>query len=64
MIIISSCLVGIPCRYNGKDFSVPDLTSFIKNYHLINVCPEILGGLSVPRSPCEIKISKNGVSVV
>jgi D-alanine-D-alanine ligase len=63
MILISACLAGIPCRYNGEDYPVPELTSFIENNETMSVCPEILGGLSAPRSPCEIRRTETGTSV-
>jgi uncharacterized protein YbbK (DUF523 family) len=63
MIIISACLAGVLCRYNGEDFPVPELSSFIDTNETIKVCPEMLGGLSAPRSPCEIQKSESGTSV-
>lgn len=57
-ILVSRCLLGFPCRYDGKSFEVEHLTSFIKKFenkhNFIAICPEIEGGLSVPRDPCEI----------
>jgi uncharacterized protein YbbK (DUF523 family) len=64
MIIISACLAGIPCRYNETDFSIPELIRFIDSEKNITVCPEILGGLPCPRSPCEIRKTENGISVI
>lgn len=51
---ISSCLVGICCRYNNEKLKL-DLRAKLKDYELILFCPELLGGLSCPRSPAEIK---------
>ncbi len=64
MIIISACLAGTPCRYNGKDYPVPGLSEFAKSGKTITLCPEILGGLAVPREPCEIRVSGTGLSVI
>jgi D-alanine-D-alanine ligase len=64
MIIISACLAGVPCRYNGTDFPVPELNAFIENKNFLCVCPEMLGGLSAPRSPCEIKKHRGEISVI
>jgi len=53
--IISACLIGINCRYNGSNCKTKYLDIYKKNYNLIPVCPEQLGGLSTPREPAEIK---------
>lgn len=52
-ILISACLLGVCCRYDGK--SVPQETAccLAEKYQLIPVCPEQLGGLSTPRAPSE-----------
>ena len=54
-ILVSACLLGVACRYDGK--SKPDnaVIALKDKYALIPVCPEILGGLPTPRIPCEIK---------
>lgn len=64
-ILISSCLYGVNCKYNGKnnyDYLINKLT---KKINFILICPEILGGLSTPRVPVEIynekAINRNGV---
>lgn len=52
MILVSACLLGINCKYNGKN----NLNEKILNLgnQTVPVCPEQLGGLSTPRRPCEI----------
>lgn len=57
-ILVSACLLGIGCRYDGKAKSY-DLSS-LADHQLIPVCPEIYGGLSTPRLPCE---QKDGIVV-
>ena len=53
MVAVSSCLVGVKCRYNGKDSYNPlILESLGANY--VVVCPEILAGFGTPRAACEI----------
>ena len=54
-LLVSACLLGVPCRYDGK--SKPDgrVLRLQDGYELIPVCPEQLGGLPTPRTPCEIK---------
>ncbi len=52
-LIISACLLGIPCRYDGKSVRKIDIAPLLEKYNLIPVCPEIYGGLSTPRIPSE-----------
>ena len=54
MILVSACLAGEPCRYNGRDFPCPAVTVLVASGQALAVCPELLGGLAVPRSPAEI----------
>ncbi|MCL2438117.1 MAG: DUF523 domain-containing protein [Coriobacteriia bacterium] len=56
MIMISACLLGKKCRYNGEHNLNEGLVQQLQNEKLeyINLCPELLGGMSVPRIPCEI----------
>ncbi len=52
-ILVSACLLGAPCRYDGR--SVPDerVIRLMDRHVLIPVCPERLGGLDTPRTPSE-----------
>lgn len=63
-LLISACLLGIACRYDGKSKEYPEIKELYDKCELIPFCPECYGGLSTPRSPCEIKndrvISQNG----
>ena len=59
-ILISACLLGENCKYNGGNNQNPELLRLLSGYTLIPVCPEILGGLPVPRVPAEIV---NGVVI-
>ena len=52
-ILVSACLLGIGCRYDGKHKSCPEVLKLKEKYNLIPVCPEILGGLPTPRIPSE-----------
>ena len=54
-IIVSACLLGINSKYNGGNNYSEKVELLSKNYTLIPVCPEQLGGLSTPRYPAEIK---------
>ncbi len=55
-ILISACLLGINCKYNGGNNYNEELINKLKDkYELIPICPEIYGGLTTPRKPSEIK---------
>lgn len=55
-ILVSRCLLGEPCRYDGKSKPVLVLKRLVEAGHrLIPVCPEVLGGLPTPRPPAEIQ---------
>ena len=73
-ILVSACLLGKNCKYNGGNNFNQALADYIAKqkdcdveFEVISVCPEVLGGLSTPRIPAEIvngKVTnKNGVSV-
>ena len=65
--IVSSCLAGIPCRYDGTCKKNEYVLSLVENGLAIPMCPEVLGGLSIPRDPAEIVdgrvITINGLDV-
>ncbi len=56
VILVSACLLGIPCRWDGKAARNPLELSMLggKNIHITPVCPEQLAGFPTPRSPVEI----------
>lgn len=55
MIIVSACLLGINCKYNGSNNLSENVLEFLKEKgSFVVVCPELLGGLSIPRGPFEI----------
>lgn len=53
-VLISACLLGVNCKYNGKNNEVENLIEQMENVTLIPVCPEQLGGLTTPRPPAEL----------
>ena len=55
MKLVSACLCGINCAWNGKSKVSPKILDLVKSGELIPVCPEQLGGLSTPRIPQEIQ---------
>lgn len=54
-LIVSACLLGTACRYDGTSKPAAGIIKLKDKYNLIPVCPEIMGGLLTPRTPCEIK---------
>lgn len=54
MKIVSACLVGINCKWNGKSKRTPKLVKELKEGKLLPLCPEQLGGLPTPRPSCGI----------
>ena len=54
MYIISACLVGVNCKYNGESNKDDDIINFLKDKNYVPICPEQLGGLTTPRNPVEI----------
>lgn len=67
IIIVSACLAGVPCRFDGQAKGYEKIKELVKNEKTILVCPEQLGGLTTPRIPSEIKggkvFSKAGIDV-
>lgn len=64
---VSACLLGRNVKYNGKNNFSSKLVKKLEGNEIVEICPEVLGGLPVPRDPAEIVngkvITKNGVSV-
>ncbi|RCW58688.1 DUF523 domain-containing protein [Halanaerobium sp. ST460_2HS_T2] len=60
MFLVSSCLAGINCRYDGKNNLNKKVAELVKTGKAIPVCPEVLGGLPTPRDPSEIIIDDQG----
>ena len=54
-IIVSACLLGEACRYDGKSKPCEKVIALSEKYELIPVCPEVFGGLSTPRPPSEMQ---------
>lgn len=53
-IAISACLLGVPCRYDGRCKLNENALKVFALGKSIAICPEVLGGLAVPRPACEI----------
>lgn len=52
-ILISACLIGDKCKYDGKSNYHPLIEELLKKYELVPFCPEVEGGLETPRNPSE-----------
>lgn len=57
--LISRCLCNELCRYDGKIVENSIYKKLNELFTLIKVCPEVDGGLNVPRDPCEIQVADN-----
>lgn len=55
MILVSACLVGVDCTWDGSNRLVPKIKEMADKKQAIAVCPEMLGGRTVPRTPSEIR---------
>lgn len=53
-VIVSACLLGRNCKYNGGNNFDPKVAEFVRGKEVIPVCPEELAGLGIPRPPIEI----------
>jgi len=66
-IMVSACLLGENCKYNGENNYNENVLAFVQGHDVIPVCPEVMGGLPTPRVPSEIRqgivINQEGVSV-
>lgn len=54
-ILVSACLLGVPCRYDGQSKAHPLARALCEKHHVVPVCGEIFGGLPTPRTPAEIQ---------
>ena len=52
-LLVSACLLGCPCRYDGAAKPCPAVLALAERHELVPVCPEQLGGLPTPRPPAE-----------
>lgn len=52
--MVSACLIGENCKYNGKNNLNEKVLDYVKGHEVISVCPEVMGGLPTPRVPAEI----------
>ncbi len=66
-VLVSACLMGFRCRYDGDTQRLACLDALRERHVLIPVCPEVMGGLPTPREPSEIRdgrvVSRDGRDV-
>ena len=67
LILVSACLAGEKCRYDGRDNAVEAIVTLKERGLCLPVCPEVLGELPTPRTPSEIRgarvVAKDGTDV-
>lgn len=63
MILVSSCLAGLDVRYDGTDCLYDKIEKLVKEKKAVTICPEVVGGLPIPREPAEI-IGGTGEDVI
>ena len=65
--VVSACLAGESCRYDGGCSPCPSVQALVRTGQALPVCPEVLGGLPTPRVPSEIRggrvVAKDGTDV-
>ena len=64
-IAVSACLLGVPCRYDGGSKPNEEVIRFLERHkcEVIRICPEVMGGLSIPHPANEIQV-REGKRVV
>ncbi len=60
MYIVSACLAGVKCRYDGNDSRMDQIAEMVERGIALPLCPEMLGGLLSPRDCCEIITGEKG----
>ncbi|HIG0359268.1 hypothetical protein A0J52_17360 [Clostridium sporogenes] len=53
-VLVSACITGYNCKYNGGNNLNPKVVEFLKDKEIIEICPEMLVGMSIPRACAEI----------
>ena len=66
-IAVSACLLGEACRYDGNAKACERVIALAAGHEVLPICPEVAGGLLIPRVPVELKdgraINRNGEDV-
>jgi uncharacterized protein YbbK (DUF523 family) len=64
VVVVSACMVGVRCRYDGRDQLLPSLDARAADCALLPLCPEVLGGLGVPRPAASFDGEGDGAAVL
>lgn len=66
-VLVSACLLGRNCKYNGGNNYHERVAAFVKDKEVVEYCPEVMAGMSIPRTPIEIAngvlMDRNGSNV-
>ena len=66
-VLVSACIMGVNCKYNGKNNENIAAMNLLKDKEVISICPEVLAGMKIPRSCAEIVdgrvVDENDVSL-
>lgn len=54
-LAVSACLLGVPCRYDGRSKADDDLEALLQGHEVVKVCPEVMGGMKIPHPANEIQ---------
>lgn len=63
-IAVSACLLGVPCRYDGRSKGDDELRVLLSGHEVVRVCPEVMGGLAIPHPANEIQTAAPELRVV
>ena len=66
-VLVSDCLLGRNCKYNGGNNRSEKVMAFLKGKEIVEFCPEVMAGMGIPRTPMEIVegvlTDRNGTNV-
>jgi len=63
-VVVSACLVGVACRYDGADKGLPQVHRLLQGQKALPLCPEVLAGLGVPRPPMVFEAADGAAALV
>ena len=63
-VLVSACLIGNNCKYNGGNNRNEKIIEYLKDKEVILVCPEVMGGMDTPRLKSEIVVDEKNLKVI
>ena len=63
-VLVSACLIGNNCKYNGSNNKNEKIIEYLKDKEVILVCPEVMGGMEIPRLKSEIVNDEKDLKVI